>query len=412
MLVVLLTLIIACANVTNLLLALNTTRRHEMLVRAALGASRVQLVAPMLRESVQLCLVVVHCRRRRRVRGSRQAGHAQNRAGRVPARAPLDLRPDPAVLAATLLVAIASGFAVGLAPAWRAASDGLSGAINRELAAGEPRKAKDQAGPCRHSNGRCDCRSGRRRRVHPQLHQSAAQPPLDSRPGSWPSSASISTAAASTDARVPRSTSGSGSACAVVPGVEAVTLADEPPMAGFARSRATEGEAPPPDGHGADTPYSVVDPSYFSTIGIDIASGRGFDSRDRPGTPEVVIVNATMARQRWPGGNPIGRRLRIENGNRLVHVIGVVPDGKYEDVTESPLPFMTLALPALPGGHHRDCPDTRERRAGPRHVTRALADMDPTIVFGGIGTMTLDDLLELSLLLPRAIVASPWCLGS
>ena len=112
-------------------------------------------------------------------------------------------------------------------------------------------------------------------------------------------------------------------------------------MSGFPRDRVlTDGEPPPPDGHGADTRYSVVDPTYFSTLGIDIVSGRGFDSRDRSGSVEVVIVNATMARQRWPGRDPIGKRLRIENGNRLVQVVGVVPDGKYEDVTEEPLPFM------------------------------------------------------------------------
>ena len=411
-LVVLLTLIIACANVTNLLLALNTTRRHEMLVRAALGASRVQLVAPMLRESVQLCLVsfIVGA-------GAAYAGLAKLATLRIalggflPAPS-LDLRPDLAVLAVTLLVAIASGFAVGLAPAWRAASDGLSGAISRELAAGEPRKA-------------------RIRQVLVVIQMAVATVVLVGVGVSIRSFINLRHASLGFSARqlafvgVDLHRSGfdgrTGPAfyerirqrLAVVPGVEAVTLADEPPMAGFARDRVlTEGEAPPPDGHGADTPYSVVDPSYFSTIGIDIASGRGFDSRDRSGSVEVVIVNATMARQRWPGRDPIGKRLRIENGNRLVQVIGVVPDGKYEDVTEEPLPFMyfTLAQHYLPD--ITVIARTRGTAVPARDtLTRALLEMDPTIVFGGIGTMTLDDLLEVSLLLPRAIVATTLVFG-
>ena len=71
-----------------------------------------------------------------------------------------------------------------------------------------------------------------------------------------------------------------------------------------------------------------------------------------------------MARQRWPGRDPIGKALRIENGNRLVHVIGVVPDGKYEDITEAQLPFMYFTLgPALLAGHHRDCPPAPVRDA-------------------------------------------------
>ena len=141
-LIVLLTLIVACANVTNLLLGLSTTRRHEMLVRAALGASRVQLVVPLLRESLLLGLVSAAIGY---IAGStilaKAPAFTPSLGGFWPAPS-MDLRPDGLVFVATLVVAIVAGLGVGLAPALRAASDGLSGSINREVSAGELRKAR------------------------------------------------------------------------------------------------------------------------------------------------------------------------------------------------------------------------------------------------------------------------------
>ena len=312
----------------------------------------------------------------------------------------------------TLLVAIASGFAVGLAPAWRAASDGLSGAINRELAAGEPRKA-------------------RIRQVLVVIQMAVATVVLVGVGVSIRSFINLRHAPLGFSARqlafvgVDLHRSGfdgrTGPAfyermrqrLAVVPGVEAVTLADEPPMAGFPRDRVlTEGErrrrtATAPRRHTRSSTRAISRPSASTS-----SRAAAFDSRDQSGSVEVVIVNATMARQRWPGRDPIGKRLRIENGNRLVQVIGVVPDGKYEDVTEEPLPFMyfTLAQHYLPD--ITVIARTRGTAVPARDtLTRALLEMDPTIVFGGIGTMTLDDLLELSLLLPRAIVATTLVFG-
>ena len=404
-LVVLLTLIVACANVTNLLLGLSTSRRHEMLVRAALGASRVQLVVPLLRESLLLGLVAAAIGY---VAGytilAKVAAFTPSLGGFWPAPT-MDLRPDAVVFAATLLVAIAVGLGVGLTPALRAASDGLAGSINRELGAGEPRKA-------------------RIRQVLVVIQMAVATVVLVGVGVSIRSFINLGEVPLGFSARhlmftgVDLRRSGFDArngpvfyermreTVAAMPNVEAVTLADEAPMLGFPHDQvATEGQPPPPDGHGAETPYSVVDATYFSTLGIDVLQGRTFDSRDKAGSPEVVVINATMARQHWPGGDPIGQALRIENGNRLVHVIGVVPDGKYEEITESQLPFMYFSL----AQHY--LPDitviARPRRFATLArdaITVALADMHPKIVFGGIGVMTLDDLLEISLVLPRTIV--------
>ena len=101
---------------------------------------------------------------------------------------------------------------------------------------------------------------------------------------------------------------------AAVPGVEAVSLTNGMPigLAGWAQDEVRGADEPPRgDGHGVATSYAVVDGNYFSTVGMALLEGRLFDSRDTTASPEVILVNRTLARQRWPQGNPIGQRLRI-----------------------------------------------------------------------------------------------------
>ena len=177
------------------------------------------------------------------------------------------------------------------------------------------------------------------------------------------------------------------------------------PLEGYATDRTlADGESPAADGGGVVTPYAVVDDRYFSTLGIRQLEGRTFDSRDRQGSNEVIVINATLARRRWAGRDPIGQRLRIDSGHRLVEVIGVVQDGTYGDVGEDQLPFMYFAL----SQHYQPDITIIARFTGhgtPRDtIMRALEGVDPHLVSGGVGDMTLDDLLGLSLLLPRVIV--------
>ena len=313
----------------------------------------------------------------------------------------------PWCFAGTLAISLAAGVAVGVGPALRGAADGLSGAINRELSTAEPRKARIRhalvviqmavatvvlvgVGVSIHSlvnlrhvplgfsarnlvfAGVDMRRSGYDERTGPAFYQRMLE-------------------------RV-RAT----------PGVEAVTIASEAPMLGYSTDNViADGDPPPADGHGAPTPYMVVDDRYFATLGIGVLQGRTFDSRDQHGRTEVVVINATLARQHWPGGDPLGRRLRIENGHRLVEVIGVVPDGRYGDVDEDQLPFMYFAL----AQHYLPDATIIARSNGARDtVMLALQDV-PNIVFGGIGMMTLDDVLGLSLFLPRTIVWTTMVFG-
>jgi ABC-type antimicrobial peptide transport system permease subunit len=151
---------------------------------------------------------------------------------------------------------------------------------------------------------------------------------------------------------------------------------------------------------------SVVDDRYFDTMGIDVLAGRGFDTQDRTGTPETVVVNATMARTFWPPGTAVGQRLRIANQHRIVTVVGVVADGKYEDIDEPQVPFMYYAL----AQHYLNDVVAVVRvtpRGGPTVATLAdaLRRDIPHLAFGGLGLMSLDELLALPRFFSRAVAA-------
>jgi MacB-like periplasmic core domain/FtsX-like permease family len=77
---------------------------------------------------------------------------------------------------------------------------------------------------------------------------------------------------------------------------------------------------------------------------VRLLAGRGFDSSDRENTREVIVINRKMGETYWPGEDPLGKTVRIKNGNRTVSVVGVVSDGKYGDMDQPTHPFFYFAL--------------------------------------------------------------------
>lgn len=192
-----------------------------------------------------------------------------------------------------------------------------------------------------------------------------------------------------------------------LPGVIAATPVHRPPFAGsiaFPGVFMTEGESPTDPRAHTYINVELAGPDYFRTFGLPILRGRAFTAADREGAPFVVIVSEATARLYWPGENPIGKRLRYPGptGPKLNDwrtVVGVVPDTRFRT--------FRAAAPTL---YHpyRQFPvfvtGLAVRTVGPPDamlpaIRRAIAQVEPTV--GVFRFSSMDDLITASLAQPR-----------
>ena len=150
------------------------------------------------------------------------------------------------------------------------------------------------------------------------------------------------------------------------PGVASAAIASQFPMnpdviltgGGNLPRLRVEGEA----GTEADAPLvkvgRTVSPDYFKTLGIPIVAGRAFDESDRENSKQVVIINRSLAAKRWPKENPLGRRITVGTNDRWLEIVGVAGDVKefgpgvdagfeiYRPQEQNPVPFAMVARTA------------------------------------------------------------------
>jgi putative ABC transport system permease protein len=132
-----------------------------------------------------------------------------------------------------------------------------------------------------------------------------------------------------------------------LPGVKRVSVASVVPLSPSGTG-ASQKVFLPQDLHGgADSGRAVgcnvVDPDYFDLLGIPISRGRGFSERDDRGSPPVMMINETMAREFWPKGDPIGQSVRLGSfTNAPFQIVGVVRDTKLNSLDEEPEPYLYL----------------------------------------------------------------------
>lgn len=399
--VVALVLFAACSNVANLLLALTSARRHEILVRAALGATRVRLIRQVLFDSALVAIGGGTCGYCFAALGMRQLLHFKPYIpglGLLPLT--IDFRPDGTVVAVSIVLMLLAGVATGLVPGLYASTPNLAGALSGEIAIGGTRKGRVRNGLVAIQVAACTlvligmglCARSLSNLWHTALgfdaHNLAIMnadpqtPPLNEEQGR------------NFHAKMRL-------AASQVYGVASVTLASSVPVSndgGSSEQVRIEGSELAGQ-HGASISYAVVDDAYFSTLGIPLLAGRGFAPTDVPKGPEVIVVNHLMAEKYWPGQNPIGKTARIENGNRLVTVVGIVGDGKYIDVDESPQPFMYFDL----NQRYQPTVCLIARTAGnPRQwlvpLSSALSKLSPDLDFQGL---TMSELIDFDLYVPR-----------
>ena len=106
--------------------------------------------------------------------------------------------------------------------------------------------------------------------------------------------------------------------------------------------RRTDKPAPPP-GQVPSVLYRVVDEDYFRTLGIPLVAGRGFDGNDRAGAPAVVVINRQMAGKFWPGEDPVGKGIDIDDERGVRTIVGIVEDVRSQDLTKPAQPELYLA---------------------------------------------------------------------
>lgn len=339
--VVLCVLLIACANVGNLLLVRSFSRRHELTVRAAIGAGRGRLLTQLLTEGFILSLAGTT--------GGLAIAHWSRHALVLlfPARAgvsvylPGDL--DGRVLVLTAGVCLLATLLLGLFPALQASKVRLAPALKSEMAG--------VVG----GRGRSWMRSGL---VVLQVSLSfllmvgmglliqSLQNLRTADPG-FATHRVLNTAIDLTSAGydIPKAKAFQDELIdrvLALPGVESAAFARVTPL-GYATysssALAVDGYAVPPE-EAPSVAYNEVGPNYFATMGIPLLSGREFLRSDDEASALVAIVNETMAAQFWNGKDPIDQRVQVKGLWRTI--VGVVKDSKYESMRDLPKPFFYL----------------------------------------------------------------------
>lgn len=334
-----LVLLLACINLANLLLARAADRRREIAVRLALGATRFRLVRQLLTESLMLAFCGGAL-------GLLPASWLVNLAStfKVPPTIPLafEIHIDYRVFIFTFLLSIGTGVLFGLLPALQATKTDLIPALKDQPSFGGHRGSLLKSSLIVFQialslillvGGGLMMRSLKQAQAinlgfDPK---SAIEVAFDLRLQGYESAQGKEFQKRALD-RV-----------RALPGVQTAGIADMIPVDLHFSRRAVfiEGQAPE---RTANTPSAMINrvgPQYFQAMGTRLLAGRDFTEQDDQKSQGVAIVNETFARRFFPGEDPIGKRFSLGRSEGAKNqIVGVVEDGKYAGLNESPKPFV------------------------------------------------------------------------
>ena len=398
-------LLIACANVANLLLARSLGRRKEIAVRMSMGAGRLRLVRQMLTESLLLALMAGFVGF---VVAQWSARFLLARVADVPLpldiRLALDLGIDWRILGFSLLASLVTGVVFGMVPALQSVRTDV---VENLKATG------GSVTPDRH---RFRLRGAL---VVSQVTLSllllvAAGLFLRSLLNVHTTDPGFRTDGVFTaqllpmlrgydDEQTTRFFARVVDRVRALPGVETASLVSHLPLTLSIRTSRIQPEGQPGV---APRDFPQIDntnvwPGYFQTMGITLVSGRGFEDSDTADTPDVMIVNQAFVERYWPGEDPIGKRVRTgADGQNTAQVVGVVSNGRYRTLGENPRPFMYRSMLQ----RSEDLADLLVFAPGaPTSFLRTLRE-EILAVDENVPVTTLamlEDRLSLALLLPR-----------
>ena len=343
MAVVFLVLLIACANVSNLLLARSFLRRHEITMRLALGAGRRRLVGQLVTEGLLLSLIAA-------LGGIAVAYWCRNALVLAfPAPLPGTVIDYPGqidwrVLAVSAGICMASTLLFALVPAIRASDVDLSNALKTEaggVLGGSSRSRLRSALVLVQVSLSFILLAGTGLLLQSLIKMRNASPGFNTNVVS--SVVDLFSAGYKLD-RAKNFHTQLLDRVRTLPGVESAALARVIPFSYNVFSSASievDGYQSPPNEQ-PTVEYIEATEDYFITLGIPIVSGREFMRTDDENMPPVAIINDTMAAKYWPGKNPIGQRLKVKD--RWLQIVGIVKNSNYHTKTETAVPFFYVPL--------------------------------------------------------------------
>ena len=400
-----LVLLVACANLANMMLARSSARNRELALRHTLGAGSGRLVRQLLTESMLLAVTG----------GVVAMGLAFGLARVIvrlqpplPIDLALDISPDWRVLLFTLVVACVTGIAFGLIPALRASRPDLVPAL----------KGSNEG------DGRRRAVSLRNALVVGQVAVSVVvlvAGALLARSLSKANQVDMGydidrTAYLSLAMEMNGYTPEEAGALLEagrerllrLPQVEAVGMASRMPL-----ELNNNGFGVYIDGHQeseADRPYIMdgasVDQHYFEALDVDILSGRGLLETDREQAARVAVVSQTMAERYWAGEDPIGREFRTSWEGAPYRIVGVVEDYKVDTPGEAPKPYIHIPLPNETVFAGILVRTSNDASGSVTTFERELRALDPNLVF--LATGTVRGLADIRLF---PIRAGAWLIG-
>ena len=398
-------LLIANANVANLLLARASARGKEIALRAAMGASRARIIRQLLTESLLLSglggalgLLIAQWGTEALVKTVPQ---------NIPRISTIQL--DASVLGFTLLVSLATGVIFGLVPAWQASHVDLNSSLKSGTRTGGGGEGK---GRVRNalimaevalalvlliSAGLLIQSFARLGSVQPGLRTERLLTARVSLPEvAYPKNENIT---AFFDQLLPR--------IRALPGVESASTILPLPLSGSNMVTSFDiEERPLPDGQRAGAPVRIIATDYFKTMGIPVRQGRVFDEKDRFESAPVVIVNERFANKYFPGQNVVGKRIMPgfsadDNGEKMREIVGVVGNVKHLSLKNEDSPEMYLPQTQIPFNIMSIVVRTSvsNPNALTNSVRKELAALDATIPLTSV--RVFDEYISRSLARPR-----------
>jgi predicted permease len=405
-------LLLACANVANLMLARGAQRKREMSVRLALGAGRIRILRQMLVESLLLASLGGA--------GGILAGYLGS--GILPKltenaweRTEFHVAFDWRVFAFTAAVTLITGLLFGMAPALAAARSEVSHGL-KEAAQTTSRRRSGMSGKAlvgfqialstvlvigaglflRTLAGLNAIDVGFRTE---NLLLAEINPPANR----YPAGKDVAL-----HQRLERAMASMAGVDSVSPATVAY-LADDTDGTDFL----PEGEHYDATKH-QEEDFNVVGNHFSETLGLPIVAGRGFGDQDTPGSPRVAVINQSLARTRYPGQNPVGKRFKTDehdsdgfSGKAVddwIQIVGVCADTRYANLREDPPPQFILPYQQQPdvGGMAYEIRTRLKPDAILPALRRAVRDVDPDLPV--VNVRTEDQQIQADMLQERIFV--------